>query len=679
MRRLRMRLMMPALGMVIAVGLAGRASAGADMIPAGAPLVKNGAWAKALTGPHQRLCGPKAYLEERRKEFPQYYEMMKTNENIIAAGIVNALDGVDKATAEKFIAKAKSNVARGVTNTHQDTWIAMTEVAQAYDFFYDSIPPADREAMLKWLNEELDAYTEDEGAFHNSTLSKILCYLRVAYATWGENPRAKDFRDHAIVKLYEGRVLPVLLELGEGGGYTECGWYTRHSLWQMVEGLELARRFEGYDGFAKAPAFYYQRMAYEMLQPYPGVWTFGSERYATEGDGSLVYGWSNEAPRLTRTVLAQYFRGSELSRYVAAKARPGGNSLAKITDFIYLEKPDEAADIKTFPTAHIATGIGKVYARGDWSDDATWLRFECGDYYNGHQHFEVGNFEIFRYEPLATESGEYVDYGSNHAVNWLLRTVAHNCILVYMPGETWPRMRDGGKNKYANDGGQTKKWEWTVPTLDEWKAKRETFERGEIVAYQNAPEYLYVAGDCAAAYRPEKLESWVRQIVFVRPHTFVIYDRVASVKPEYAKTWLLHCRLEPVIEGTSFALKDGKGALDGAVLLPKDAALRKVHGYTYGGETFDEVESAQTPAAAKWRIEVKPAAAAKEDVFLTVLSTDGPVKAELLRDGEGVGARVGGTEVMFSGRVGGRLRRGGKEFELKEGVRPQSFDLRPSG
>ena len=38
------------------------------------------------------------------------------------------------------------------------------------------------------------------------------------------------------------------------------------------------------------------------------------------------------------------------------------------------------------------SGIGRVYARSDWSDDATWLRFECGDFWSHHQHFETGNF-----------------------------------------------------------------------------------------------------------------------------------------------------------------------------------------------------------------------------------------------------------------------------------------------
>ncbi len=68
--------------------------------------------------------------------------------------------------------------------------------------------------MIDWMNPHLESFTDDESAFHNSTPSKMLCYLRIAYGTWGENPRAGDFRDHAILKLYEGKVVPVLREFG---------------------------------------------------------------------------------------------------------------------------------------------------------------------------------------------------------------------------------------------------------------------------------------------------------------------------------------------------------------------------------------------------------------------------------------------------------------------------------
>ena len=640
----------------------------AEGVPRPAPKIPAGAWSHAL-GEHPRLPGPRTHLQSLARSKPNAYQEIHSSRSLLATGITHAVEGLNGPPIHEFIQKALTNVTLGVTNRHQDTHLWLSEVALTYDFFFDAIPPLDRQRMIEWMNAHLTEYTEDENAFHNSTLSKIQCYLQIAYATWGENPKAKDFRDYALLKLYEGKVVPVLNEFGAGGGFTECGWYARHSLWNLVQALEMARRFESYDGFQKAPGFFYQRLAYEMFQPYPGLWLYGSERYPVEGDGSDVYGGHNEYPRHLRTVLAQYFRGSVLSKHVANKQRIGSNAESRLQDFLYEEEPDSPLPLTEFPLAHIAPGIGKVYARSDWTADATWFRFDCGDYWAGHQHFEVGNFEIFRYAPLATESGEYHDYLSNHSVNWLIRSIAHNCILVYQPDEVWKNLRDGGRNPYANDGGQSKKWEWTVDALDIWKSRRDQFERGDIVAYENKPEFVYVAGECTKAYVATKLGQWLRQILFIRPHTFVIFDRVLSTRPEYEKTWVLHCRLDPKINAFSSMIAQGKGTLVVQTLLPQNPVVRKVEGYTYRGQTFDPPKTVHSEVANRWRIEVLPSEARKEEIFLHVLFTDVPRPVSLITNAGQVGARIGDGEVLFNrDHVGGTLTMGGQRFLLKNEI-----------
>ncbi len=637
-------------------------------IPKGAPRIPSGSWGPMLKA-HPRLYGSKEYLQALAKAKPEAYKEIRKDESVLGVGITHAVEGAPREKIQPLIGYARQRVAAGITNAHQSTHLALTQVALVYDFFYDVLTPDDRRAMIEWLNGHLGRYAADEGAFHNSTMSKIECFLQVAYATAGDNPRAMEFRDYALKKLYEGGVLPVLAEFGAGGGYTECGWYTRGCLWNLVKGLEMARRFDGYDGYAKAPRFFYQRLAYEVLQPYPGFGEYGAEHYAVEGDGANTYGGHVEYPHHTRTMLAQYFRGSELARYAMARRRKGSNIDARIQLFLWEEEPDQAADIRTFPLSHAAVGIGRVYARSDWSDGATWLRFECGPFWNNHQHYEVGNFEIFRYEPLATESGEYKDYLDSHAVNWLQRTIAHNCILVYQPDETWTHLRDGGRNKYANDGGQNMRGAWPTQTLDQWNANRQAFDRGTLVAYQNQPEFLYVAGDCTKAYLPGKVTFWIRQIVFIRPGTFIIFDRVAAGRPEYEKTWLLHTRNEPRIQGTSVAVTNGKGRMAVETLLPERPVIRKVEGYTYRGQSFPAPQSNLTPLASRWRVEVLPPEPRTEDIFLHVIQTvDTPQPAEVIQKNGQVGAKVGAAEVLFSGKVGGTIQVGGKVVPLKAGV-----------
>ncbi|MGA2497621.1 MAG: hypothetical protein ABSH20_07755, partial [Tepidisphaeraceae bacterium] len=310
---------------LVAMGWTTAALAQEQAVPRPNPMVPAGAWAASLKE-HPRLLGPRAYLKGRVQQRPQDWQQIRQAQELPMLGVAHAVEGRTRQQVEPHIREAMKNIGRGVTDIHQDTWIWLTQVVMVYDQFHDLLTPQERRQIIDWINPHLEKFVCDEGAFHNSTLSKVHCYLRIAYGTWGENPRAKEFRDYALLKLYEGKLLPVLKEFGQGGGYTECGWYTRGSLWNLVEALELARRFEAYDGFARAPAFFYQRLAYEMLQPYPGRWLYGTERFACEGDGSEVYGGHTEYPRHTRMLLGQYFRGSELARYVANKRRRGSNA-----------------------------------------------------------------------------------------------------------------------------------------------------------------------------------------------------------------------------------------------------------------------------------------------------------------------------------------------------------------
>lgn len=637
------------------------AGAQAAEVPSPAPLISAGAWNKLLSGAHPRLLGGAPHVQElARTKASNYRDVVKPSaaEFLLAAGIVEAVEGVSPEVRKRWIKEAVETVAKGVSNIHQETWIRLELVAQVYDFFHDDLSTEQRKTCVDWFNAHLETFTTNEGAFHNSTTAKILTYLKIAYATWNENPSAKNFRDHALLKLYEGKVLPVLLEFGQGGGDTESGWYARGKIWHLVQAMELARRMEGYDGFSKAPQFFYQRMAYEMHEAYPGRWTFGAERFPNEGDGSFVYGSHTEYPRQQRTLLAQYFRGSPLARMVENGRRRASNPHVGTADFFWEEPAQIPLPAEQTPLAHLARGTGHLYARSDWSPDATWLRFTCGDFFAPHQHLDVGNFELFRREPLVTESGEYADYGNLHSMNWLMRSIAHNVLLVHQPDEKWPVMRDGGRVPYANDGGQMWKWKWPASDLQEWKKQADSFERGNIVAYQNDSELLYVAGDCSAAYSKSKLEKWIRQIVFLRPHTVVILDRVVSTDPSHQKTWLIHTQNEPTLEKNSFSATNGTGRVVVQTLLPRGAQYEKIQGYLYGGKTFDPPPNwVESNVAPRWRVEVKPATSLKQDVFLHVLFTgDGAVPSAKLEQANPVVLLVGEMRIQFDAEYGGQVR-----------------------
>ncbi|MBL7223632.1 MAG: hypothetical protein ISS72_07255, partial [Candidatus Brocadiae bacterium] len=155
-------------------------------------------------------------------------------------------------------------------------------------------------------------------------------------------------------------------------------------------------------------------------------------------------------------------------------------------------------------------------------------------------------------------------------VNYHLRTIAHNTMLVRDPSETWPRIRAGRVT--GNDGGQHHAWphhNGAVVDARAWQSTRTLHDIADIVAFEDRREYLYVAGDCSRAYSPKKLEYFTRQIVFIRPGTFIVFDRIKSRSPSFRKTWLLQAMAPPQSEGRTWSSRMGRAGCSSKRCCPK--------------------------------------------------------------------------------------------------------------
>ncbi len=164
--------------------------------------------------------------------------------------------------------------------------------------------------------------------------------------------------------------------------------------------------------------------------------------------------------------------------------------------------------------------------------------------------------------------------------------------------------------------------------------------------------------------------------MFIRPGTFVIFDRVRSTKPEYRKSWLLQAMQAPERqEDGTLMVTNGRGRLFVQPLLPRGAELKLHSGeklYSYGGASYPP--SMVMGPLPECRVEFSPAAPARQDYFLHVLTaTDSTVErvpvAELRENDREVMVSVDGTRLAFlKAEVGGRIGRGGRERELSRRV-----------
>jgi heparin/heparan-sulfate lyase len=322
--------------------------------------------------------------------------------------------------------------------------------------------------------------------------------------------------------------------------------------------------------------------------------------------------------------------------------------------------------------------------RDGWGPDSTWLEFASGPYFAKHDHLDVNHFAVYHRGQLALDSGaDYTDTESPHYLNYYRRTVAHNTLLVYEPGETffW------GENLWpaANDGGQrmdsSRFWN-SVRSLEDWRRTRDLWDRGRMEVDRGEPGvYTYARADGTRAYQPSKLERFVRELLWL-PHARVLFvlDHVRSTDPSYRKTWLLHGVSRPQVEGGGAAqdagmggtlhrdaslvtFEDGEGRLRVHALLPleREVVVRGGPGWefwtpgdehggawgsgknwpldpaaggslpadpylkrmwrTFWGPAFDHLAASNRRAVVPgaWRMEVTPASAARDDVFLHLL------------------------------------------------------------
>jgi len=262
--------------------------------------------------------------------------------------------------------------------------------------------------------------------------------------------------------------------------------------------------------------------------------------------------------------------------------------------------------------------LGQVFMRSGSGPDDTYSLFTIGSRVRSHKQFDENNFIIYKKGWLALDTGTRGRSTSFQLRHYYAQTVAHNCMLIHMPGEPFPEYwglaHDGPEGK-INHGGMNRT------------------TGGTCAAFETNDVYTYVAGDATACYLPEKCGLALRQYVFVYPDYFVICDRVRAKDASYRKEWLFHTQNEPVVTGDTFRADHEGGRIFCRTLFPKDAALAKVGGpgkeFWAAGKNWElapeTAERAKTRYGGglfgNWRMEVSPGEARKDDVFLHIIQT----------------------------------------------------------
>jgi heparin/heparan-sulfate lyase len=265
------------------------------------------------------------------------------------------------------------------------------------------------------------------------------------------------------------------------------------------------------------------------------------------------------------------------------------------------------------PLARHFDGNGTVLMRTGSGPADTYALFNPGGGTTGSPQFDATHFAIFKGGYLALDSGTRNAYP--HMQAYYSQTVAHNAVLVRMPGEKFSGMYGGETD--LNAAGQTIRPRYA-----------------KMMAFETTPLFAYAATDATATYNPQKCYWMTRQFVFLPPKHFVVFDIVKSTEPDYPKTWLLHTANDPEVDGMTFRADQGTGRIFCRTVYPPDANMEKIGGpgkeFVVDGENvpltdawwrnYGQSLNQEIPEVmGRWRVEVKPPEQRKKDFFLHLI------------------------------------------------------------
>lgn len=369
-----------------------------------------------------------------------------------------------------------------------------------------------------------------------------------------------------------------------------------------------------------------------------------------------------------------------------------GGDFSQVTYLIYNNPEQEERPIEELPLAiYSGDESGLMTVRTSWDtgrdSDAMAVSMKLPEmWYANHQHLDAGQFEIFYKGPLAIDSGMYqsdpfydeegnyitsnLNFGSDHHVNYSARTIAHNTITVYKPGET------GFGKGTSNDGGQRAKYNYPHNMKAE-DYLADNGKAGEVISVdigedlQN-PSYTYQKADLTDWYS-DKMSLFERSFMFLNfkddthPGAVVVFDRVKTSDPTYKKSWLLHSQNEPEVSGNITVIRRNDNGYNGKLinetLLPANPQIEKIGGegkeYWVDGKNYNATpKNEESDESGNWRVEISPESANTEDYFLNVLTVSDDrenierLPAELIETDLFYGVKVKDRVALFGKQTG---------------------------
>lgn len=503
-----------------------------------------------------------------------------------------------------------------------------------YDWVYDLLTSAQRTQIYTTANAWLTAWEAPGGCadfeFEHPQSNYYAGYFHakavIALGTYGENPSAQAQWNDWYGNQFVQRVQPYYAKHLAGGGWPEgFGNYGPLAIQNMSLPIREVKTATGVDLLHAAAAYPYplDSAGYAMHFTWPSRDYFDDRdtnhsRSGTSPPGTAPLGMYQQIlGEMTYwgSPLAPVFRS-----YTSAVATATANYDAARSWLAFLEIDPSAptAAFDTQPLSYLASGMGAVSARSDWSTSAAWMSFRAGPYVNnpsqGEEYFDQGSLALVRGNtPLLLNAGGWLVHDPSG-------TQDENRVYDDNYGNFNGSIFSGNRQLYnifyvRNISGTTVAAQYG----QEANTTEDDGVRTQVTAYEDGTDYVYVrASHLEDMYRASGgslgvgVTSWSREITYLRPDIFVVHDRTTASSTSLDQFMAWHFPASPVAVATTNGTRrfdvtyGGTFAGSMTTVIPANAAT-----------VTTSIYPATTPPKV-WQMQVRPAAPATTQQWLTV-------------------------------------------------------------
>jgi hypothetical protein len=226
--------------------------------------------------------------------------------------------------------------------------------------------------------------------------------------------------------------------------------------------------------------------------------------------------------------------------------------------------------------------FGQSYIRENWQDNATFISYRAGSSFTHHGHYDNGHVSLFKEAPLLMNSSVPGGYFSENRLNYGIRTVAKNSLLIQRENE---KVKIGlNKDNYVSDGGQrvTMPLGSSITTVKDWfeqKVKGPVLAGGSILLSDHSLMYSYIKSDLTKSYNSDwyddnndggKLELVERELLYLREQDVLLIKDTVNTKNNNQVKVIFHTMNKPIVQDESVL----KGESNNGILSTQSKQLK---------------------------------------------------------------------------------------------------------